>query len=169
MGQGVAGLAAGSLHAEARQLLNEIAGLLPSMAAALTVILITWGLATLARRIAQYCFRYVNNPTRRNLIRHVTYYVAWALGIFAALDVLGVNPTTFVTGLGLGGVALGFALKDLVSNLVSGLMILLTGTFQINDQIVVGDTEGTVERIEVRATHIRRMTAGWSWSRTGTC
>jgi small conductance mechanosensitive channel len=155
MGQGVPGLVARSLQAEALQLLDKIGGVLPSMAAAVTVLLITWGLAALARRSAQFCFRYIDNPTRRNLIRHVTFYLVWVLGIFAALGVLGVNPATFIAGLGLGGVALGFALKDLVSNLVSGLMILLTGTFQINDQIVVGDTEGTVERIEVRATHIR--------------
>ena len=79
----------------------------------------------------------------------------WAVGLFIALEVLGVKAQAFVTGLGLGSVALGFALKDLLSNLVSGLQILLTRTFEINDQIVVGDTEGTVERIEIRATHIR--------------
>ena len=72
-----------------------------------------------------------------------------------ALDVAGVDVKTMATGLGLGGVALGFALKDILSNLVSGLLILMSHTFEINDQIVVGDTEGTVERIEVRATHIR--------------
>jgi small conductance mechanosensitive channel len=105
--------------------------------------------------VAHVLLRYVDNPTQRNLIRHVSYYSVWAVGIVVALDVLGVNAQAVVTGLGLGSLALGFALKDILSNLVSGLLILLTRTFQINDQIVVGETEGTVERIEIRATHIR--------------
>ncbi len=68
---------------------------------------------------------------------------------------VGVNLHSAVTALGLGGVAVGFALKDILSNLVSGVLILAMRPFEIDDQIVVGDTEGTVEQIELRATHIR--------------
>jgi small-conductance mechanosensitive channel len=50
---------------------------------------------------------------------------------------------------------LGFALKDILSNFVSGLLILALRPFKIGDQIVVGETEGAVERIELRATQIR--------------
>jgi small-conductance mechanosensitive channel len=85
----------------------------------------------------------------------VSYYSVWGVGVIVALDVAGVDVRSMATGLGLGGVALGFALKDILSNLVSGLLILVSHTFEIDDQIVVGNTEGTVERIEVRATHIR--------------
>ena len=155
MGQGLGERVVESLQVEVRHLLDQAGGLLPAIAASATVLVVFWGLARFARRIAQFGVRYVDNPTQRNLIQHVSYYTVCAVGIFVALEVLGVNLEDLVTGLGLGGVALGFALKDLLSNLVSGLLILLTHTFQINDQIVVGETEGTVERIEIRATHIR--------------
>ena len=144
-----------SVWLSVEHLLDNAAGLLPAIAAAVTVLAISWALATLARRVTRFGGRFVENPTQRNLLRHVSYYAVWAIGVFVALDVLGVNTQAVVTGLGLGGVALGFALKDIISNLVSGLLILLTRTFEIGDQIVVGETEGTVERIEVRVTHIR--------------
>jgi len=151
MAEGVAN----SVRLSVAHLFDSVGGMLPAIASAVTVLVITWGLATLAQRAVAFCARYVENPTRRNLLRQVSYYAVWAVGIVIALDVLGVNAEALVTGLGLGSVALGFALKDVISNLVSGLLILLMHTFEINDQIIVGETEGTVERIEVRATHIR--------------
>ena len=72
-----------------------------------------------------------------------------------ALDVLGVSPQSLATAFGLGGVALGFALRDIVSNLVAGVLLISSQEFAVGDQIVVGETEGTVEQVELRATHIR--------------
>ncbi len=51
--------------------------------------------------------------------------------------------------------ALGFALKDILSNFISGILILVLRPFELGDQIVVGETEGNVERIELRATQLR--------------
>ena len=65
------------------------------------------------------------------------------------------NLESVATALGLGGVAVGFALKDILSNLVSGVLILAMRPFEIGDQIVISETEGTVEQIELRATQIR--------------
>ena len=155
MGQGLAARAAEIVRSSTAQLLQNLGGLLPGLAAAALVLLASWGLATLARWVASASARYVENPTQRNLMRQVSYYVVWAVGGIVALDVVGIDARSLVTGLGLGSVALGFALKDILSNLVSGLMILLSRTFEIGDQIIVGETEGTVERIEVRVTHIR--------------
>ena len=155
MWEGLAGHAAEIVRTSMARLLENITGWLPGVAAAALVLLASWGLATLARRIAALSTRYVDNPTQHNLIRQVSYYGVWVIGAMVALDVVGVDAGSLVTGLGLGSVALGFALKDILSNLVSGLMILLSRTFEIGDQIVVGETEGTVERIEVRTTHIR--------------
>lgn len=66
-----------------------------------------------------------------------------------------VNPAKLLTSLGIGGVALGFAFKDILQNLMAGLLILLREPFRIGDQIISGDYEGTVESIETRATMIK--------------
>jgi small-conductance mechanosensitive channel len=72
-----------------------------------------------------------------------------------ALDAFGFDPQAVATGLGLTSLALGFALKDILSNFISGLLILVLRPFELGDQIIVGETEGNVERIELRATQLR--------------
>lgn len=130
--------------------------IIPRALAALLVLGLFWLLASLVRRLLRFVFkRLISDLTVENLIRQLTYYAIWGLGLLVAVDALGFDPQTVVTGLGLTGLALGFALKDIISNFVSGLLILGLRPFQIGDQIVVGETEGGVERIELRATQIR--------------
>jgi small-conductance mechanosensitive channel len=112
-------------------------------------------LATMARRATKPVRRFVDHPSAKAMMKTGTYYVILAIGAVVALDILGVNLLAVFTGLGLGGVALSFALRDIVGNLVSGLFILTTRLFAVGDETVVGDVEGTAERIELRATHIR--------------
>ncbi|MBW3633481.1 MAG: mechanosensitive ion channel family protein, partial [Chloroflexi bacterium] len=124
--------------------------------AALLVLALFWALATGVRRLMRLIFRYVvNDLTVENLIKQVAYYAVWILGLVVAVDALGLDPATVATGLGLTGLALGFALQDIISNFVSGLLILTLRPFQLGDQIIVGETEGSVERIQLRATQIR--------------
>lgn len=79
------------------------------------------------------------------------------LGLFIALSI--VIPTfqagDLVQLLGISGVAIGFAFRDILQNFLAGILILLTEPFQIDDQIVFKDFEGTVEEIQTRATTIR--------------
>lgn len=93
--------------------------------------------------------------TTENLVKQLAYYMVWTTGIIVAVDALGFDPQTVLAGLGLTSLALGFALKDILSNFVSGIIILALRPFEIGDQIQVGETEGNVERIELRATQIR--------------
>ena len=79
------------------------------------------------------------------------------LGLFVALSI--VVPTfragDLVQLLGISGVAIGFAFRDILQNFLAGILILLTEPFQIDDQIVFKNFEGTVENIQTRATTIR--------------
>jgi small conductance mechanosensitive channel len=76
------------------------------------------------------------------------------LGFITALGTLGVDVSAMVAGLGLTGFALGFALKDILSNLISGILILLYEPFKLNDSIVVDKYEGKVVDINLRYTTI---------------
>lgn len=66
-----------------------------------------------------------------------------------------ITPANLFSLLGVGGVAIGFAFKDIFQNFLAGILILLMQSFKIGDQIEIGDVEGTVEDIEIRATIIR--------------
>ncbi|MCU0535161.1 MAG: mechanosensitive ion channel family protein [Hydrococcus sp. Prado102] len=79
------------------------------------------------------------------------------IGLFVSLSI--VIPTfragDLVQLLGISGVAIGFAFRDILQNFLAGILILLTEPFQIDDQIVFKEYEGTVENIQTRATTIR--------------
>ncbi|WP_194270622.1 mechanosensitive ion channel family protein [Glaciimonas soli] len=145
-----------SLHAANQHMEERIIGMLPLLIAVILSLIFFWFLATAVRIVLRFiCKRFVKNPAKSHLIQTASYSVVWVIGGCVALNILGADVKSLITGLGLGGVALGFALKDLLSNFVSGISILLLQTFKIGDQIVVGETEGTVEQINVRDTHIR--------------
>lgn len=77
-----------------------------------------------------------------------------SLGFITAMGTLGVNVSALVAGLGLTGFAIGFALKDTISNLLSGILILLYQPFEIGDQIKTSGYEGTVSSIDLRYTQL---------------
>lgn len=130
--------------------------ILPRSLAALLVILMFWLVARGVRGLLRLLFkRTVEDVTVESLIKQLSYYAILAVGFFVAVDALGFDPTTVAAGLGLTGIVLGFALKDILSNFVSGVLLLMLRPFKIGDQIVVGDLEGSVERIELRATRLR--------------
>jgi small-conductance mechanosensitive channel len=66
-----------------------------------------------------------------------------------------IKPVDLLASFGLGSLAIGFAFKDILQNWLAGLLILLRTPFRRGDQIKVEDAEGTVMRIEARATIIR--------------
>ena len=76
------------------------------------------------------------------------------IGLITALGTLGVDVTAIVAGLGLTGFALGFALKDTISNLLSGILILFYQPFKIGDKIKIAGFEGEVMEIDLRYTEL---------------
>ena len=79
------------------------------------------------------------------------------VGVLVALVIAipSFQPAQLIQILGISGVAIGFAFRDILQNFLAGILILLTEPFRLGDQIVVGSYEGTVEEIETRATSIR--------------
>lgn len=77
-------------------------------------------------------------------------------GAVTALGTMGINVSALVAGLGLTGFALGFALKDILSNLMAGILILLYRPFRVNDYIIVAGNEGVVTEIDLRYTRLNK-------------
>jgi MscS family membrane protein len=77
------------------------------------------------------------------------------VGVVFVADNLNLDVTGLVAGLGLGGLAFALAAKDMVQNLFGSVTVLMDRTFTVGDWIVVGDQEGTVERMGFRSTRIR--------------
>lgn len=75
--------------------------------------------------------------------------------VAASIAFPSINAADLFSVLGIGGVAIGFAFRDILQNTMAGILLLLTRPFRLGDQIKVGAFEGTVEDIQVRATTIR--------------
>ncbi|OJV51869.1 MAG: hypothetical protein BGO31_08755 [Bacteroidetes bacterium 43-16] len=90
------------------------------------------------------------------LLRDVLRVLVWAGMVFVILGaVFKVNVAALIAGLGVGGIAIAFALKDSLENLLSSFMILLDKPFVIGDYIKISGTEGNVENVGFRSTLIR--------------
>ena len=88
-------------------------------------------------------------------------FIIYAVAIIIALDILGINVMPFIAGAGIVGLAIGFAAKDTLSNLISGILLIIDRPFEVNDRIEVWSapagsaTWGDVIDIGLRATKIK--------------
>ncbi len=131
--------------------------LLPNMGIALVVLVVFW---LLARGVGWAVRRAAHRQERDNLGEVGASLIGWAVligGIMLSVTIVlpSISPGDLFAGLGIGSVAIGFAFKDILQNMLAGILILIRQPFSIGDQIVSGSYEGTVEQIETRATLIK--------------
>lgn len=94
----------------------------------------------------------------RNIV-YLSNVVIWVCAVLIALSNLGVNVTTIIAGLGIGGVAVALAAQAVLGDLFSAVAIFLDKPFMVGDAIAVDkDWAGTVESIGVKTTRVRAAT-----------
>lgn len=89
-----------------------------------------------------------------DLLQRMLMPVATIVGLGIGLTVIGIDATTLLAGLGVLGVIVGLALQDTLSNLASGLFILMYRPFDVDDIVRVGGVEGTVRAMGLASTTI---------------
>jgi small-conductance mechanosensitive channel len=92
------------------------------------------------------------DPSVSMLLQQTVFYALVVLALITLLGTLGVQVAPMVAGLGLGGFALGFALRDMVSNLLAGVLILVYRPFRLGNEIAVAGKQGRVIEINLRYT-----------------
>lgn len=148
-------------------LLNELATwhktfitMLPNLALALVIFSVFWIAAKIAKRYTARALKKSEfNINLNNLITSALKISIIGLGAVFALGVLKLDKTvmSFLAGLGVAGIAIGFAFQDLASNFISGIMIAIRAPFKIGDVIMIGTTLGTVLEIKLRDTVIKNF------------
>lgn len=98
-----------------------------------------------------------SNMVMATLITTFVDAVIWIVIVLAILENDGVNITTLVASLGIGGVAIALAMQTILGDLFAAISIAVDKPFQVGDSITAGDTSGTVERIGLKSTHIRSV------------
>ena len=144
-----------------RELLSSAVKIIPGLITALIVILLTSYAAQFARNMmTRVGDRALRSASLQLLLSKTAYVTTWIAGVLLACVIAfpGLRLGDVIATLGLGSVAIGFAFQDIFKNFLAGVLLLLQEPFRINDQIIVGDYEGTVERIDIRTTKIRTYT-----------
>jgi small-conductance mechanosensitive channel len=105
-----------------------------------------------------YIERNQANRDDASTIRVIAVLIRIAIGALLfviAFDALGKSVTALVTGLGIGGVAIAFALQNVLADLFGAVSIAFDKPFVVGDAIQVDDFSGTVERIGLKSTRVR--------------
>lgn len=131
--------------------------LLPNIFAAILFMIAAVFASHLAERVVRSVAIRRDRPDLGSVLGSLARGALMVTGfLFAAAIVFpSVNPGDILSTLGIGSIAIGFAFKDILQNLLAGLLLLINRPYRRGDQIVVNDFEGTVEHIESRATLIR--------------
>lgn len=134
--------------------------LLPNMVVVIFILLLAWLVVTIVKRLLQSALSAAK--VRRALIelaQTLSSIGIWALTILIAMSVLfpSVKPANVLAALGVGGIAVGFAFKDIFENFLAGVMILLRKPMRLGDFIECQDVEGRIEDIHIRDTYVRQL------------
>lgn len=131
---------------------------LPNVVLGVLAFLAFWGISWLVAKFVEAAARRAGRP--RGLQVVLSRLAGWsilAFGLLVGLTIIfpTITPASLFGTLGVSGVVIGFAFRDIFQNLLSGILILFTRPFRIGDQIVSSEHEGEVVDIQVRATLVR--------------
>ena len=140
------------------QVRDATAEMTPNIIMALAFLAMAALVARLVKKlVGSVVHRSASHQNLSKVLARMASVIINLIGVMVAASIVfpSVTPASIFSLLGVGGVAIGFAFKDVFQNFLSGILILLLNSFEIGDQIEFDGFEGTVEDIEIRATVIR--------------
>lgn len=153
-----------ALHAGSLAL--ELPGRIRAIIASVTVLVLLvqggiWVTAALAFALDDYRERtYAEDRaavTTVSALGFVAKVLVWSIALLLALDNFGIDVTTLIAGLGIGGIALALATQSILGDLFASLAIVLDKPFVLGDFLSVGDFLGSVEYIGLKTTRLRSL------------
>lgn len=133
---------------------------LPNLVLVIILLLLTWGICRLLQKLLGRGLKSTRvRPALIDLAKTLTSVVLWILGLLIAMSVLfpSVKPSSILTALGVGGIAIGFAFKDIFENFLAGVMIMLRKPMRVGDYIECEGVKGKIEDIMIRDTYVRDL------------
>ena len=125
----------------------------------LFIITVIYEIIHALEKMVDYLFKMQGkeNDSIARTIKLIIKICIWGFGIMLALGNLGVNISSLIAGLGIGGIAVALALQNILKDIFSSFSILIDKPFEIGDFIIVDKDMGTVEKIGIKTTRIRAL------------
>ena len=152
-------------RAETAELVRDLRGIdwlqlletwgLKLLAAIAIFVLGRWLARRLSARLERVLGRAHVDSTLSGFLRNIAYAAMLVLVLMTALTAIGVPTTSMFAVLGAAGLAVGLALKDSLSNIASGVMLIVLRPFRAGDHVIAAGQEGTVLEIRVFQTRLR--------------
>ncbi|MDX1498952.1 MAG: mechanosensitive ion channel family protein [Woeseiaceae bacterium] len=92
-----------------------------------------------------------------DILSFIARVTIWSIVLLAILDNLGVNITTMIAGLGVGGIAVALAAQNILGDLFASLSIVLDKPFVVGDFLIIGEFLGSVEKVGIKTTRLRSL------------
>jgi small-conductance mechanosensitive channel len=154
-------------RAEATEFVRELRGVdwlqlleawgLRLLAAAAIFVVGRWLAKRLSVGLERVLGRAHVDSTLSGFLRNIAYAAMLALVLITALTAIGVPTTSMFAVLGAAGLAVGLALKDSLSNIASGVMLIVLRPFRTGDHVIAAGQEGVVLEVRVFQTRLRAL------------
>lgn len=136
-----------------QSLMNQVVAYLPNIFSAVVSLFIFWIVnRAIQKMLSATLTRMKVVRQLQGLILRAARLVVYIFAILTVADQLKFNITSLLAGVGVMGLALSFAAKDTIGNIISGVAIIIDGLFKEGDWILMGDMHATVTEIRMRTT-----------------
>jgi potassium efflux system protein len=105
----------------------------------------------------QFVYQAIVDLGVRQSLSAFTQYAVIFIGVLIAMNIIGINLTTLTVFAGAIGVGIGFGLRDLINNFISGILLLVERPLRNGDFIEVGENQGRVKQIGIRSLTVRAI------------
>jgi len=134
---------------------SAVASMLANLIIAILVFVAFYLLWKVLDLAARHIFRRAKvDETTASFAQTVLKYSILTIGLVNALDAIGIDTAAVIASLGIAGLTIGFAARDALSNIISGLFIFWDRPFVIGDLVEVEDHYGKVSKITLRSTRV---------------
>ena len=133
-----------------QSIMKAVVARLPGAGIALATVIIGYAVIHICNKLVSRFFDKVDfDQTLEIFIQRVIKFILWIVLIITVLANLGFNVTAFIAGLSIGGFIIGFATKDVLSNLAAGLFILVNKPLRVGENVEVAGIKGNVRSVNL--------------------
>ena len=119
------------------------------------IIILTTVFSRIITRILNKFERFKDDMTGIYLIRDIIVYIIYFIALMDILRLFGINLYGTLLSLGIVGIAVSLAAKDIISNLFSGIILIIGKSIKVGDTIEINKAKGVIEQIHLRTTTIK--------------